>query len=82
MPRAENALASRAHAAADEVEPLVTHVALGGHVGAREDAEEAHSYGRFALLLLSGRIFATVHTTIVAHPPWPAGVYCGGVCEP
>ena len=82
MSRAENALTASAHAAADEIEALLTDVALGRHVGPGEDAKEAHRlYGRFVLLLF-GRTFAIVHTTIVAHPPWPAGVNCGGVCEP
>ena len=43
MPRAEDALASRAHAAGDEIEPLLADVALGCHVRLREDPKEAHS---------------------------------------
>ena len=69
MLRAENSLAARAHAAADEVEPSLADVAFRAHLGARENPEEAHaSYGRFVLLLF-GRTFAMVQTTIVAQLP-------------
>jgi hypothetical protein len=44
-------------------------VAFRAHLGARENPEEAHaSYGRFVLLLF-GRTFAMVQTTIVAQLP-------------
>ena len=80
MLRAENSLAARAHAAANEVEPSLADVAFRAHLGAREDPEEAHlprshatrlmadDHGRFVLLLF-GRTFAMVQTTIVAQPP-------------
>jgi hypothetical protein len=42
MPRAENSLAACADAATDEVKSLLADVTLGGHVGARENAEESH----------------------------------------
>ena len=40
--RAKNPLATRAHAAADEIKPLLTDVALRGHVRSRKDANETH----------------------------------------
>ena len=81
--RAKNAFAARAHTPTDDVKPLLADVALRAHISAREDTEESHlnHHGRFVLLLF-GRTFATVQTTMVAQLPWPAGVNCGGVCEP
>ena len=80
----ENSLAARAHAAGDDIETSLADVAVRAHLGAREDPEEAHlarqrsfaalgmttsaDHGRFVLLLF-GRTFAMVQTTIVAQPP-------------
>ena len=81
MLRAENSFAARTDTTANDVEPPLADVAFRAHLGAREDPEEAHRpYGRFVLLF--GRTFAMVHTTMVAQPPCPAGENCGGVCDP
>ena len=65
----ENSLAACADTAANDVEPSLADVAFRAHLSASENPEEAHApYGRFVLLLF-GRTFAIVHTTIVAQPP-------------